>query len=76
MILLIAISVNFLQTFIHSSTSFSVTLVIRTFCMVTLSSGGMIMVPVVGLCASFSFSSSSERMGFHSGLAFTHPASS
>ena len=68
-----AISVNFLQTFIHSSTSFSVTLVIWTFCMVMLSSGGMIMVPVVGLCSSFS---SSERMGLHSGLAFTHLASS
>ena len=70
MTLLIAISVNFLQAFIHSSTSFSVTFVIWTFCMVTLSWGGIIMVPMVGLCSGFS-SSFPERRGLHSGLIFT-----
>ena len=70
MTVLIDISVDLLQAFIHSSTSFSVTLVIWTFCMVRLPWGGMIMVPMVGLCSGFS-SLFSERRGLHSGLIFT-----
>ena len=71
-----AISVNFLWTLIHSSTSFSVTLVIWTFCMVTLSWEGIIKVPTVGLCSTFSSGSFSERMELDSRSTFINPASS
>ena len=74
-VLLIAISMSFLQILIQSSTSFSVTLVIRTFCIVTLSWEGMMTVPTVGLCSASS-SLASERTGLHSGSILTHPASS
>jgi len=74
--LLIAISMSFLQTLTQSSTSFSVTLVIRTFCIFTLSWEGMMTVPTVGLCSASSSLLASERRGLHSELILTHLASS
>ena len=71
-----AISVNSLRTFIHNSISFSVTLVIWTFCIVTLSWEGIIKVPTVGLCSTFSSGSFSEMMELCSRSTFINPASS